>query len=75
MQALNLDHTQVTDAGLEHLKGLADLRELSLYSTKIAGKGLRHLKTLANLRKLYLGEAAVSDVSWRLWQTCGRSRN
>ena len=37
---LNLGSTQITDAGLEHLKGLTSLTTLYLANTKITDAGL-----------------------------------
>ena len=46
--------TQVTDAGLEHLKGLTDLESLDLRLTKVTDAGLEHLKGLTSLTSLNL---------------------
>jgi hypothetical protein len=64
---LNLDYTDVTDAGLRHLRGLKDLRELSLDSALVSGKGIEHLKVFPNLKVLNLyhtlvGEPAYEDL-------------
>jgi hypothetical protein len=40
---VQLDDTQVTDAGLEHLKGLTQLQELDLASTQVTDAGLENL--------------------------------
>ena len=42
--------TQVTDAGLEHLKGLTQLQGLSLSGTQVTDAGLEHLKGLTQLQ-------------------------
>ena len=52
LQLLNLAHTQVTDAGLEHLKGLAQLKELNLSYTHVTDAGLEHLKGLTQLLRV-----------------------
>ena len=52
---------QVTDAGLEHLKGLANLRVLQLLNTKVTDAGLEHLKGLTSLRDLHLWNTQVTD--------------
>jgi Leucine-rich repeat (LRR) protein len=41
---LDLYDTQVTDAGLEHLKGLTSLTKLSLSRTPITDAGLAEIK-------------------------------
>jgi hypothetical protein len=44
LRELNLTGTRVTDAGLEHLTGLAQLHELTLTDTQVTEAGLpRHL--------------------------------
>ena len=52
---LYLSHTEVTDAGLEHLKLLSQLQTLDLGGTKVTDAGLEHLKDLAQLQSLDLG--------------------
>jgi uncharacterized protein YjbI with pentapeptide repeats len=59
---VNLSGTTVTDAGLEHLKGLTQLQELSLTDTKVSGAGLEHLKELTNLQRLDLMHTEVTDA-------------
>ena len=51
---LILDDTKVGDAGLEHLKGLTQLQDLSLGGTKVSDAGLEHLKGLTQLQWLDL---------------------
>ena len=41
--------TQVTDAGLKHLKGLTNLKKLFLYGTPITDVDLEHPKALVNI--------------------------
>ena len=43
---LSLVRTKITDAGLVHIKGLANLQHLYLYRTKITNAGLVHLMGL-----------------------------
>ena len=59
---VNLSGTQVTDAGLEHLKGLTNLRRLYLSGTKVTDAGLEHLKGLTNLEHLSLSSTKVTDA-------------
>jgi Leucine-rich repeat (LRR) protein len=59
---VNLYGTKVTDAGLEHLKGLANLKTLFLADTQVTAAGLEHLKGLTKLRVLYLGDTQVTDA-------------
>ena len=44
----------MTDAGLEHLKGLTQLQSLCLGNTKVTDAGLEHLKGLTQLQSLHL---------------------
>jgi internalin A len=52
---------QITDSGLEHLKGLANLQELGLSYTQVAGPGLAELSGLTKLRSLHLQHSRVTD--------------
>ena len=54
--------TNVTDAGLVHLKALTNLHNLDLSTTKITDAGLVHLKGSAKLRTLYLEDIKVTDA-------------
>ena len=55
-----LGYTEVTDAGLVHLKGFEKLYWLNLIETKVTDAGLVHLKGLRNLRILYLGDTQIT---------------
>src|SRR5947209_8449662 len=59
---VDLRGTQITDADLGHLKGLEQLRELSLQQTRISDAGLVHLTGLKNLQVLSLGKTQVTDA-------------
>ena len=52
----------MTDAGLIHLKGLADLKRLSLDGCRISDAGLAHLGGLKNLEELSLPATEVTDA-------------
>ncbi len=52
----------LTDAGLVHLSGLANLRELNLRRTQVTDPGLAHLKGLTRLSKLDLSRTQVTDA-------------
>ena len=49
-----LDASEVTDAGLVHLKRLSNLSVLTLIDTQVTDAGLAHLKELSNLSELDL---------------------
>jgi hypothetical protein len=53
--------TRVTDAGLEHLKGLTDLKILLLVGTPVTDAGLDHLKGLAKLEFVNLSGTQVTE--------------
>ena len=59
---LQLANTQVTDAGLVHLKDLRELQFLSLDDTKVTDAGLVHVKDLQGLERLYLVNTQVTDA-------------
>jgi hypothetical protein len=52
----------VTDAGLEHLKGLTQLKRLYLEDTRVTDAGLKHLRGLTQLEVLELRSAKVTDA-------------
>ncbi len=53
---------QVTDAVLEHVKGLRHLQVLSLEDTQVTDAGLVHLKALTSLQVLCLDGARLTDA-------------
>ena len=60
-QSLDLQGTQLTDSGLEHLKGLTNMGSLNLSSTQIGDAGLKHLSGLSLLTDLALFNTKVTD--------------
>jgi hypothetical protein len=58
---VNLSGSQVTDAGLEHLKGLSQLQTLWLDGTQVTDAGLAQLKGLSKLQWLGLNDTKVTD--------------
>ena len=59
---VNLHGSEVTDAGLEHLKGLPQLQTLNLWQTKVTDAGLVYLKGLTKLHLLDLQCSEVTDA-------------
>jgi hypothetical protein len=57
-----LDGPSINDAALAHLRGLAQLRWLSLTNTRISDAGLTHLRGLRELGSLELANTMVSDT-------------
>ncbi len=60
-QSLDLQGTQLTDSGLEHLKGLTNMDSLNLSSTQIGDAGLIHLSGFSSLTDLALSNTKISD--------------
>ena len=58
---VSLCNTQVTDAHLEHIKGLSELQTLWLSNTQISNRGIKPLKELTQLEELFLDDTQVSD--------------
>ncbi|HEY3963828.1 MAG TPA: leucine-rich repeat domain-containing protein, partial [Planctomycetaceae bacterium] len=56
------ERMQVTDAGLECLKGITNLRILCLSNTRVTDAGLIHLSGLTKLRRLDLSFTKVTDA-------------
>jgi hypothetical protein len=64
-----LSFTPITDAGLEQLKGLPQLKSLHLRATSVTDAGLMHLKGLTNLEELILNGTLVTDAGAKDLQT------
>ena len=68
-------YDDVSDAGLEHLKGLSALEELSVGSVEITDVGLMHLTGLAKLQLVQLHCTQVTDEGMDRFRealpTCG----
>ena len=56
-----LEHSQITDAGLVHLKELDKLTSVAFQGTKVTDAGLLHLKDLNKLTFLNLADTYVTD--------------
>jgi len=57
-----LNFTEISDAGLEHVKRLTDLQELDLAGTKVTDAGLENLVDLPHLRRLDVSDTRVTDA-------------
>jgi hypothetical protein len=63
LQVLVVRAPGVTDAGLAHVKGLADLEEVDLLCmSAFTDKGMDHFKGLTGLRRLTLDGTSVTDA-------------
>ena len=57
LEALVVENTSITDAGLMHLKGLKRLRELRIVNTAVTDAGVKALQAaLPNLKVEYWTE-------------------
>jgi len=53
---------RVTDARLEHLRGLPNLARLTLHATLVTDAGMEIVATCSNIQALFLEETAVGDA-------------
>ena len=60
--SVSLDATQITDAGLEHVKHLTSLQILDLTGTQITDAGLVHLRGMTGLGALMLRDTQITDA-------------
>ena len=61
LQSLGLFGTNVTDAGLAHIKQLTHLKDLDLRSTRIGDTGLAELSAMTSLRQLNIAGTRVTN--------------
>jgi hypothetical protein len=62
VERLYLDNSLVTDAGLQNLRGMSELRILDLGGTRVTDSGLSHLGGLKKLECIFLdGSGVTSD--------------
>jgi hypothetical protein len=61
LQTLSLALTPVTDAGLEHADGFAQLESLDLSQAKVTDAGVKHLQRLPQLKVLNLYSNRITD--------------
>src|SRR3569623_541941 len=57
-----LTDTRLTDAGLDHLRGLTSLQTLGMENTQDTDAGLTHLQEWAALQQRWLGGSQVTDA-------------
>ena len=62
LKELRLDNTGITDAGLDHLKGLTELVYLNVYGSKVTDAGLQKLAELKKLKSLYVWQTGVTKA-------------
>jgi formyltetrahydrofolate synthetase len=69
LEALDLDHTKVTDAGIAKLTGLTRLLNLELDSVELTDAGVAQLGALRSLKELDLYHTLVSEKAFQQLQT------
>ncbi len=62
LERLNLENTNVTDASLQHLSGLINLKRLTLENTDVSDAGLAYVSVLTTLQGLNLEQTHVTDT-------------
>jgi len=62
LKRVNVDFSQITNAGLKHLAGNVRLASLELAGTRVGDAGLEYLANLRNLKRLDLSATSVSDA-------------
>jgi hypothetical protein len=62
---LQMANADVDDQTLEHLKGMAQLRELDLNGTRVTDRGLAVIATLPVLKTLRVARTKISDEGFR----------
>lgn len=64
LQELVIDHSSVTDAGMESIAALQSLRKLNLVGTKVTSAGVLKLSGLKQLQVCYLHQSGVKGSDW-----------
>jgi hypothetical protein len=62
---VQMANADVTDATLEHLRGLSQLRSLDVSDTKISDAGLAKIAALPGLVELRLARTAITDAGFQ----------
>ena len=70
LKQLNLNWTQVGDAGLSCFKDCKNLTHLKLWGTRVSDAGIANFKDCENLTGLWLGLTKVSNAGLVQFQNC-----
>jgi len=70
LQTLLIAETRIGDKGMEHLKGLTHLKEISLYGTPVTDAGAEILKGISSLESV---RCAPPNVPRGRHQAAGRA--
>ncbi|NIJ50927.1 c-type cytochrome domain-containing protein [Dyadobacter arcticus] len=61
LNKLHLEHTVISDKGINGLKGLKYLEYLNVVDTKVGDAGLKNVAGMKGLRSVYVWQSAVTD--------------
>lgn len=59
---LSLNETNITDAGIQHLRNLPRLQQLNLQHTNITNRSVTDLAAIPRLKELSVGETGVTNI-------------
>jgi hypothetical protein len=62
---LFLGETEISDAGLEHLRKLTNMRSLRLHQTRVSDAGIECLKEMTQLGQLDVYDTQISESGVR----------
>jgi len=65
LRRLHLEHTQITDLGIAHLKACENLSYLNLIETKVSDVGLKLVGEIKSLKELYLFNTNITKEGLR----------
>ena len=66
IERIDLTEKDVTDADLENLSAVPELKALTLHGTKITDEGINHLLALTSLKELDLTNTNITDAGLKL---------
>ena len=76
LRKLRLNGTSnISDAGLAHLRAFTNLEELKVCSNRISDAGLVHLRHLTKLKRLSISSAKVTDAGFQMLREALPSTN
>ena len=64
LRRLSMEHTPVTDKGIQQLKLSKQLQSLNVVATSVTAKGLLELKDLKELRSIYVYQTKIDKADW-----------
>jgi hypothetical protein len=68
LTVLQLNHTGITDLGMQSLKDLHNLHVLNLVGTRVTAAGILAIKNLQQLNNVFLYKTKFSVSDWQLMQ-------